>query len=372
MTRRVFQALAATAALSLAGCASLSGTGPSAGTMAKAPDVEIVDVTPAIATAARGTARTAAQSALAQALATLAAPAADAGYRVTPGDTLDVTLWSFSPWPGGANPLTVANPGPIPLGAVTVQPDGTVALPYAGNVAVAGITLDAAQAAIARRYAALRILQKPTAALRAVASPAHDVLVTGAVGQPRTLAWTPAGLTLAQAVTQSLGDGAASLGQGDLSKARAAIRVGVLRGGAPAVELPIDTALEERIPLRAGDRVVVRKAPAVEVTVLGGGTRRNGVIGFPKQPVLTEALAEANGLDGNAANDHAVFVLRRREGARPTLYDFTWNRPQGIVAAQQFPLEDGDLVYVAEAPIVSVQKVIGLLFQVTLPAQVLR
>jgi polysaccharide export outer membrane protein len=35
-------------------------------------------------------------------------------------------------------------------------------------------------------------------------------------------------------------------------------------------------------------------------------------------------------------------------------------------------MQDGDLVYVAEAPIVPVQRVIGILFQATLPAQALK
>jgi polysaccharide export outer membrane protein len=369
---RAINFLLLTASLGLAGCAGLPATGPSASAIAKAPEVELVKVTPETAGAARATALDERNTALASALDRLRAPGTDNGYRVAPGDLLDVTLWSFSPWPGSGNPLAIANPGPIPLGQMQVEPDGAVMLPYAGRVTVGSDSLQQAQDVIAARYAALRILQKPTAAVKLVASPSHDVLVTGAIGQPRTIAWTPAGLTLAQAITQSLGDGSATLGQGDLSAARAAIRVSVLRGGAAPVELPISTALEQRIPLRAGDRIVVRKAPAVEVTMLGGGTRRNGVIGFPKQPTLSEALAEANGLDSNSANDHAVFVMRRRDGARPLLYDFAWNRAEGMVAASQFPLEDGDVVYVAEAPMVALQKVIGLLFQASLPVQTLR
>jgi polysaccharide export outer membrane protein len=358
--------------LAVAGCAALPGTGPSVSRMKQAPEVQVVDITPDVASAAHDVALSKESAARDRALAALRAPVADAPVRIEPGDVLDVTIWSFSPWPGAANPLAVGNPGPIPLGTFAIESDGAIQLPYAGRVGLAGLSPEQAQAAISARYAALRILQKPTAAVRLSASPRHDVLVTGEIGQPRTIAWTPAGLTLAQAITLSLGNGAASLGQGELSQTRAAVRVTVLRGDQAPVELPVVTALEERIPLHAGDRVVVRKDPAVQVTVLGGGTRRNGVLGFARQPTLAEALAEASGLDGNAANDHAVFVLRRRAGARPVLYNFAWDRPLGIVASQEFPLEDGDLVYVAEAPIVSVQKVIGLLFQVTLPAQVLK
>jgi polysaccharide export outer membrane protein len=372
MSRRRFPWLAAPLLLGVAGCASLPGTGPSASSMAKSPDVQIVDITPDIASAAREVAIAQEKASLDRALAILRATPAATAAQIAPGDVIDVAIWSFSPWPGAGNPLSIANPGQIPLGTFTVGTDGAITLPYAGRVDLTGLNAEQAQAAISSRYAVLRILQRPTAAVKVMASPRNDVLVTGAIGQPRTIPWTPAGMTLAQAVTQSLGDGNGLLGQGELTKARAAVRIAVLRGQQAPVALPMVNALEEQIPLRAGDRIVVSKAPAVQVTVLGGGTRRDGVIGFARQPVLAEALAEASGLDGNSANDHAVFVMRRQADKKPVLYNFAWNKPMGIVAAQQFPLEDGDLVYVADAALVSAQKVIGLIFQATLPAQVLR
>ncbi|SDA12578.1 polysaccharide biosynthesis/export family protein [Sphingomonas sp. NFR15] len=357
--------------LALSACSALPGGGPSAGTMRKAPEVDVVAVTPELAAAARERTALERDTALANALARLGGAALAPEFRFAPGDVAAVSVWSFSPWPGSGAGMA-GGPNQIDLGSFTLANDGTVILPYAGRLALAGMTLAQAQQAVAARYVTLRILQRPSALVKVSASPHSDILVTGAVGQPRTVGWSAAGVTLAQAVTQALGDGNATLGAGDLSATRAAVRVAVLREGAAPVEIPVAAALEERIALQPGDRVVVRKAPSVEVTMLGGGTRRNGVIGFAKQPALAEALAEANGLDGNTANDHAVFVLRRREGAKPVLYDFAWKRGAGLVAAQDFPLDNGDVVYVSEAPIVSIQKVIGLLFQVTLPAQVLK
>lgn len=354
-----------------ASCAALPGTGPSAPSMARSDAVEIVHVTPEVAAKASTDAIGANEAGVDRALVALRQRMPAREFRFGAGDVLNVTLWSFSPWPGGSGG-SGGNPGAIALGNFTVSTDGAISLPYAGPVAIAGMTPIEAQQAISRRFADQRILQRPTAMVAVAASPHYDVMVTGSVGQPKAVGWTPAGLTLAQALTQSLGDGNAMLGQGDLSGDRATVQVSVLRGDAAAVDLPISVALRERIPLQAGDRVIVRKAPVVKVTVLGGGARKDGSFAFGRQPVLAEALAEASGLDGNAANDNAVFVMRRRAGDKPILYDFAWNRPQGLIAAQQFPLEDGDLVYIAEAPIVSIQKVVGLLFQVTLPAQVLK
>lgn len=357
--------------VSLGACTTLSGSGPSASAMATAPSVDVVHVTPQDAAAARTLVLRHQQVALDRALDKLRGAPVQSEFRFAAGDTIDVTVWSYSPWPGGGAALG-GGPAPAQIGTFTLAVDGAVVLPYAGRLMLAGLTLPQAQQEIAARYARLKVLQGPTATVRVASSPHSDVLITGAVGQPKQIPWSPAGLTLAQAVTQALGDGNATLGQGDLSRDRAAVRVGVIRDDAAPVEIPVATALEESIHLQAGDRIVIRKAPFVEVTMLGGGSRKNGVLRFAKQPALAEAIAEANGIDGNVANDHAVFVVRRQNGAKPVLYDFAWKRSDGLLAAQQFPLEDGDLVYVAEAPIVSIQKVIGLLFQVTLPAQALK
>jgi polysaccharide export outer membrane protein len=365
--------LAAPALLGLlaAGCAALPSAGPTAGAMKQNASVDVVDVTPAVAESENAAAAAREKDAVDRAVALLQAPPPDVPFRFGPGDIVDITLWSFSPWPG-ANPLSSNNPGPIPLGAYTLSPEGEISLPYAGRIRLTGLGLGEAQDAISRDYAARRILQQPTAVIKLAAAPNADVIVTGSVGQPRAIPWTPAGLTLAQAVTQSLGDGGGLLAQGDLAQSRSAVRVAVLRGHDAPVALPMAVALEQTIPLRAGDRIVVSKAPAVQVSVLGGGARKNGIYGYPRQPLLSEVLADAAGLDGAAANTRGVFVLRRGNGGRPVLYNFAWNRTQGVIASQQFPLQDADLVYVAEAPVVAVQKVINLLFQATLPAQVLR
>lgn len=352
---------------SLGGCAAMPNSGPSAANMKASPAVDIVDVTPAAAQALTVDANARDKEAVDRALATLMQPSVTSAFRFGAGDTLDVTVWSFSPTAGASAP------GPMALGSFTVSADGDVMLPYVGRMTLAGLTLQQAQTALTRRFASLGILQSPSAIIKTDSVPHDSILVTGAVGQPKIIPWTPAGITLAQAITESLGDGSALLAQGgDLADSRSAIRISVLRDGAAAAEIPIALALSADIPLQPKDRIIVQKAPALEVTVLGGGVQKNGVYGFGKPPTLSAVLAQASGLNGMVANDHSVFVLRQRRNRQPILYNFAWNRAQGLIASQQFQMEDADLVYVAEAPIVSVQKIINILFQATLPVQVLK
>jgi len=353
-----------------AGCSSLPAAGPSAATMKRSPDVEVVKVTPELAAKAAAAADQAEQARIAQAVQALSAAPPDApqSFVFGPGSSLKVTLWSVPPQLTAA-----AAPTATPLGDFTVSAEGEIQMPYVGAVRLQGLDLDQAQALIRSRYAALRMFQAPSIGIEAASSPLGEVLVTGAVGQPKVLAWPPQGLTLAEAVTQALGDGAALLGLAEDSADRTpAVQVVVLRQGMAPVELPVSAALDDRIALRPGDKVVVRKGARVQVTVLGAGVKTDGLMGFAEPPALSSVLARASGLDSNVANNHAVFVFRQRPGARPVLYDFSWDKADGLIASRRFPLENGDMVYVAEAPIVSIERVINIFFQLAVPAATLR
>ncbi|HET6306042.1 MAG TPA: polysaccharide biosynthesis/export family protein [Rhodopila sp.] len=355
-----------------AGCSVLSGSGVSVGKLQQSPAVQIVKITPVQAVALRTAFDASRDAAINRALESLQVRPVAPSFRFGPGDTMDIALWSVSPWVEQSASTTASNgPAAVPLGEYTVASDGAIILPYVGRVAVSGLTLQQGQELITRRFAGLRIVQQPSVTIDVKSVPQGHVMVTGSIGKPQLLPWSPAGMTLADAITQSFGDGNGSLAQNsDLAMNAAAVKVTVLRGGAMPVDLPISVALERVVPLRPGDRIVVKKAPAVKVTVLGGGVKKAGVYDFGESPSLAQVLAQASGLDGNAADDHAVFVMRPRQNERPTLYDFAWNHVQGLVASQDFEVENGDLVYVAEAPIVPVQRVVSILFELALPAEV--
>ncbi|PRG34738.1 polysaccharide biosynthesis/export family protein [Burkholderia multivorans] len=362
-------------ALALAACGTLPASGPSVSTVQKSTqDVDIVDVTPTMARDRAVSVEQEQHARVQQALATLAPTLQAPGFTFAAGDVLHVSLWTISPWPGSDSLQGASNvPTPIELGDFTVSEHGTIDLPYAGTETIGGLTATAAEHAIASTYAKLGILQRPSAKITVTSTPHGSIVVTGAIGAPKILPWTPAGLSLSAALTQSLGNGT-DLMSSDTSATgeRSATQVSVLRHGR-SVTLPIEDALSQDVALAPGDRVLVKKSPVVRVTVVGGGASKNGVYGFAHVPTLSEVLASSSGLDPNSADDHAVFVLEERpDGQRPVLYDFSWQKVQGLVASHNFPLKDGDMVYVAEAPIVPVQRAINILFQLALPVQAVR
>jgi len=351
----------------LAGCGVLPASGPSSGTLQDSDAVTLVNVTPEQARALAQEDASAQAGAEQAALAALTLPARADSFIFSPGDSFRLTVFTISPWLGGA---ASGVPSTVDMGGFTVSDQGTVVLPYIGSMRVEGLGLGEAQETIAARLGKLGILQNPSAKIELAASPHNSIIVTGALGEPRLVAWNPAGVTLADAITQALGNGLDIMGSdaGGPSD-RSAIDVSVFRGDAPAVKIPMQAALEHRIALLPGDRVVVTKKPAVRIVVLGGGVSRNGNYEYARNPSLATVLARASGLDTNVADNRAVFVLQQRnDGSRPVLYDFAWDRAAGLIASQTFPLRDGDLVYVDEAPIVPVQKVLNTMLPVAATA----
>lgn len=366
-------ALPASFLLGLSGCASLPSAGPSAGAIGHAKDVDVVRVTPDYASAMAVQVKHEEADELQRSLIKLADTPPVSQIRFAPGDTLHVNLLTISPWSGSSGGGMNLTPRQIDLGKYTVSPNGTIDLPYAGRVKVSRLTVSEAQEELSSRFAGLGIMQNPAIKVDALSVPQGGIIVTGAIGAPKTIQWNAAGMTLAEALTQAMGNGVDLLSNKDGGLNQSATEVSIYRGNTVPVRLPMAAALEHMIELEPGDRIVVTHAPAVRIAVLGGGVSKDGEYNYASPPTLDQVLAQASGLNSNTANDHAIFILRRNtNGKKPTVYDFAWNKVDGLVAAQNFPLENGDVVYVAEAPIVSVQKAIGILFQLALPAQVLK
>jgi polysaccharide export outer membrane protein len=349
------------AAPTLAACGSLPGGGPTLDAM-KEGDVDVIKVTPQMAAAESEAIDEREAADIQHVIEQLRAPQTPSSNLIGPGAKMNVTLWSYSARLSSTGPTSLA------LGNATVIADGTISLPYAGRIAVNGLTPEQAGEKIARRMEELGLFQQPSIAIEMIFAPRGQVLVTGAVGEPKAISWPAQGLTLANAVSESLGNGAALLADDD-GKGHSATKISVVRSSMPSGDLPISIALEKDIPLAPGDRIIVKKAPAVRVSLLGPGMQTSGVFDFALRPTLSEVLGRGAGLNPNAANDRAVFVLREKDGQKPLLFDFAWDKGEGVVASHRFAMQSGDLVYVAEAPIMSVQRVMNILFQAAVPAQ---
>ena len=355
----------------LEGC-SLPNAGPLAGEVEDTKGVETINVTPELALGMVQQLQKDEQQKLSQALAKLSNAQPAKEYKLQPGDTVDIALWSFAD--GGNTTQTsplATGPQATKLGTFQIDTAGTITLPYAGRITIANRTPDAARDLIAHKYVKLGLVHSPDITLNSSATQ-NGIIVTGSTGEPKVLSWNPGGITLARAITLTLGNGTSTLSENSaLDNSTNAISAAIIRNG-EEIDLPIPDALNRDIFLRPADKIIIKREPAVQVTIIGGGINRAGLYGFSKPLGLAAVIASAQGLNPNAANSTRIFVFRQQTDQKPILYIFSWNDGRGLIAAQRFPVKNEDIVYVAESPIVPISRVLNTIFQMALPATIAR
>lgn len=271
-------------------------------------------------------------------------------YRIGPGDVVLVVVWDH---PELSTPLgdrtDVANAGRL------VSADGTMFYPYVGEFKVAGMTVVELRDFLAGQLA--RVITRPQVDARVVAFRSQRVQVTGDVQTPGTVTLddTPKGVL--EAINE----------RGGLAATASRRRVLLTRGG---VSYPLDLAgmLSGDRPvsnprLIAGDIVHVPDSSNDLVFVLGETTEQKQIVLQQGKTTLTEALAQAGGLDKLRANDSGVLVFRRpfAVGRLPTIYTLDLDNPLGLMLAGEMVLHPRDVVYVKATGFAKYNSVIGQL-----------
>ena len=331
--------------LGLAGCASLPRSGPTAGailqtTQGPGAPFRLVDLTLARAArldAARPDPR------LVAALAELPPPRPPG--RIVAGDLLRIVLWEANPT--GTTLLTP--PGldtTLPVGA-----SGVIDMPYVGALRVAGRSPRAVQTALARRFAAQG--DHIQVAVRDIASPGNEVIVAGAVARPGRY---PLGFHARRVL-----DLIALAGGAKLPAASSAVRIS--RDGRqvtiPLAQVIAHAALDP--PLGPGDRLMV--LPDRRFFYAFGAVNRPGARPYLGHAMsLTTALGAVAGLQDDLATPRGVFVYRRgTQAASRVVYRLDLSRPDGFFVADRFRLRPGDVLYVSDAPVADVAKVLQVI-----------
>jgi polysaccharide export outer membrane protein len=149
--------------------------------------------------------------------------------------------------------------------------------------------------------------------------------------------------------------------------------------------LPLDSVIRdprENIPLQPGD-VVTALYQSYHFTALGA-TGKSDEINFEAQGIsLAQALARAGGVIDDRANAEGVFIFRFESGGasgpvsttgttsekRPVIYRVNLRDPRTFFVAQNFPMEDNDVLYVANSAGAELQKFLNLLLSTVYPIQ---
>ncbi len=305
--------------------------------------------------------------------------------RVGVGDVVQTSIFESSA--GGlfvAGDATGRAGNYITLPPQTVSGNGTISIPYAGQVKAAGRTTYEIQRDIETKLATRAI--EPQVIINITEQNADAVIVIGDAGQSR-IKLTGAGERILDMISKTEGGGnTGKLAPYDLEiTLQRKNRVGTVR-----LSNIIDNP-RENIYVAAGDVLYVHRKPrsfvafgalgnATGGTTVGNGdvTGLDGIFQFGQERLsLSEAVAKAGGLVDERANPSQVFVYRgeRRQTLEkmnvnlnkfapnqqliPTVYRVNFRDPSAFFMAQKFQMRDKDLLYVANADSVEVGKALN-------------
>jgi polysaccharide export outer membrane protein len=246
-----------------------------------------------------------------------------------------------------------------------VDPSGQVTVPYAGRIVAAGMTPFELQRAI--EHALVGKVIGPQVLVSISQSQSALATVSGDVNHPGRVNLALTGTRILDAIALSGGTIAPAS-----DMAVSLTRKGVNRRVrlASLIENP-----NENIFLEPDDLVFLIRQP--QTVVILGATLKDSQIPF-NQPALTlaEALANGNGLADPLADPGGVFVFRTEPAAvikalapganpagdvAPVVFRVNLKRGSGYFLAQNFPMRDKDVVFVATSPYVQLGKIVVLL-----------
>ena len=270
--------------------------------------------------------------------------------QLGPGDRLNVRIWES----GSASVFAPESGGGTDLGEVTVDESGQIYIPYAGRVRVSGLTISQARSNIIGRLRT--VVANPQVDIRAADRRSALVSVQGDAAKtgsfPIVRGRTRLGELLAEVAPSQ--------------KSPEMLKVTVRRDGQAATvrlaDIYANPALD--IALRPGDSIIVNE-DVQNVTVLGAAGLQ-GQIRIPERDFsLIAALGQARGINAEAADPRAVFVLRAPEqpGAPPVAYQFDMRRPESIALANRFVMRDNDAILISNAPFAQVRQTLTAIAQ---------
>ena len=308
------------------------------------------------------------------------------------GDTVSVSIWEAAGGglfgaPGVAGvPEAAAGRGEVRIPEQVVGPDGAISVPFAGRVPVARHTPLQVQNAIQQSLAQKAI--EPQVIVTVVNTVTNTVTVTGE-GSSAHVPLPVGGIRLLDVVVTA-GGAAGGVAAG-----------GIVAGGAkpPAYETVVRlsrhgvtaTTPMEQLILHPSDNIyawpgdIVTLLDMPQTFAVFGATTSNSQVPFGAEKItLAEALAKSGGLVDLRADPRGVFLFRFEpssivsalhapvlatgpNGTSPVVYNLNLKNVDNYFFAQRFPIEDKDVIYVANAPLTELQKVFTLINTVTGP-----
>jgi len=276
-------------------------------------------------------------------------------YGIEPGDILSITVWDHPELAGGVagNAMAVAGGDPnvaTTPGAFTVDHEGMLEFPYAGNMKMAGLTEEQARKLLTSKLA--KYINKPKVTVRVQQYRSKRIYVDGEVKTPGLQAINDIPMTLVEAVNRAGG----FLPTADQSQ------IALTRGDATyQINLPdlVQKGVNPAsIMLRNGDVVRVKSRDESKVFVAGEVVQPRALPMYNGHMTLNDALGESGGINPNSGDSRQIYVVRK-SSTDPVVYQLDAQAPGALALAEGFELHPKDVVYVAATPLANWHRTIS-------------
>ena len=273
------------------------------------------------------------------------------------GDRVDMRIWDAQ----DNSLLTPIGSNTTAMEGLVVSADGTIFVPYVGDVVVNGLTADGARKRIQRELSPIA----PDAQVQLTSTPGvgNSVSVVGGVG-------SPGAYPLPNRNTSILNVIAAAGGVKDgMRNPVVLLQRGDRTYSIPAKDLFESPAKNTR--LHGDDKIIVQQDDRTFTALGASGTE--SLISYPKEYLTAlEAVSLMGGLDDNRADPQGILVLREYPASAvvvepangPThqqvIFSLDLTSADGLFAARNFLINPNDTVLATESPVVALRTVLSL------------
>jgi polysaccharide export outer membrane protein len=296
--------------------------------------------------------------------------------KIGVGDAVVVSIWEAA---GGglfsASPTEHVSAGSrsVTIPEQVVARDGGISVPFADRVPVAGRLPVEVQRTIEQRLAEKAI--EPQVIVTVTKSLTNSATVTGEVVAGARVPLSLKGDRLLDLIA-AVGGAKSPVYETFVRLSRDGVTATI-----PMESLVADPA--ENIYVQPGDVLTLVRLP--QSFTAFGATGSNAQIPFPSEKLtLVEALAKAGGLQDLRSDPAGVFLFRFEppkiisklgrpqlktgpDSSSPVVYRLDLRDARSYFLAQRFPIEDKDIIYVANADLNELQKFFTLLNTLTGP-----
>jgi len=266
-------------------------------------------------------------------------------YRIGPQDRLQITVWEHPELnnPGGEEILPE-------LAGKVVDENGELYFPYVGNIPVAGKTVSEVRSELTQELS--KYFKKVKLDVRVLSFQSHRAAVVGEVKTPGIQAMTETPLTIAEAISRA----------GGVTENADMSNVALARDG-KLYKIDVLALYEkgnstQNLLLKDGDVLNIPDSKDNKVLMMGEVGKQQALPINKGRMSLSQALAEAYGVDFNTSRPGEIYVIRPGD-MNPEIFQLNAESPDAMILADQFALQAHDTVFVGTAGVTQWSRVLN-------------